>query len=585
MFFLSAQPDDFYFLWQLEIQLYNFHLMKIAPQQIHVLIAYDPLKGLQAHFAEFIRENRYATFFTYPDTRVQREYPSGIRPHIIRKHFTVHPWLEGETVFYHDSDLIFRELPDFNSLLRDDCWYMSDTSAYISAAYITQVAGAELLSKMCRIVGIEPACACSIDANAGGAQYLIKEASIGFWEKVEKDSEQLYLLLNACNASHREQQYLHPPEKKTADASGPPQAWCADMWALLWNALLFQKEVRIHRELDFCWTDDPIADWYNKKMLHYSGLVEERKKTVFRKTTYLHHPPYFDMNLDKINPEICCAPLVALINDYTREHKLPLRTDLRDVTFLIPVRIDTASRLENISIITRFLYKYFDTNIQLLESDETSKIDRQLLAPGTMNAFRYDDTPLLHRTKINNLLIRQAQTPLVAIYDTDVIIPPTQIIATVNMLRSRKVSLVTPYDGRFISLDTIFKSLFDKLLDTALLEAHIDKFPVTTHRSFGGAVFVHRQDYMAAGMEDEHFVSWGPEDIERPKRMRILGYKTARIDGPLFHLPHERGLNSGYASADAHIEMMGRYLKITNMDHEELWNDIAERTFNNKSLK
>ena len=57
-------------------------------------------------------------------------------------------------------------------------------------------------------------------------------------------------------------------------------------------------------------------------------------------------------------------------------------------------------------------------------------------------------------------------------------------------------------------------------------------------------------DYVAAGMDNEVFRSWGPEDIERVKRFEILGYKIRRIPGPLFHLDHERN-ESGYTSIAA----------------------------------
>jgi len=43
MIFLSAQPDDLYFTWQLEIQLRNFRDLNIHSKQIQILIAYNPL--------------------------------------------------------------------------------------------------------------------------------------------------------------------------------------------------------------------------------------------------------------------------------------------------------------------------------------------------------------------------------------------------------------------------------------------------------------------------------------------------------------------------------------------------------------
>ena len=80
---------------------------------------------------------------------------------------------------------------------------------------------------------------------------------------------------------------------------------------------------------------------------------------------------------------------------------------------------------------------------------------------------------------------------------------------------------------------------------------------------------------MAAGMENQHFTSWGPEDIERPKRMTNLGYKVKRMKGPLFHLPHERKANSGYINSDYYVTFMEEYLKVANMDKEALESYIS----------
>ena len=46
------------------------------------------------------------------------------------------------------------------------------------------------------------------------------------------------------------------------------------------------------------------------------------------------------------------------------------KTDLTDVTFLIPLRIDSIDRLENLLEVISFIDKHFDTNIHLLESSE-----------------------------------------------------------------------------------------------------------------------------------------------------------------------------------------------------------------------
>ena len=119
MLYLSAQPDKFYFLWQLQLQLFNFGKLGIRSKDIHVLIGYNSNKGLSKEFENFVGQNKHATFFIYPDERKSRCYLSSLRPHIIAKHFRKYPELEIENIFYHDSDIVFNSLPDFESLCND----------------------------------------------------------------------------------------------------------------------------------------------------------------------------------------------------------------------------------------------------------------------------------------------------------------------------------------------------------------------------------------------------------------------------------------------------------------------------------
>ena len=47
--------------------------------------------------------------------------------------------------------------------------------------------------------------------------------------------------------------------------------------------------------------------------------------------------------------------------------------------------------------------------------------------------------------------------------------------------------------------------------------------------SVGGAFLVNRVSYMEAGMENERFYGWGPEDVERVVRWDTLGYQISLV--------------------------------------------------------
>jgi hypothetical protein len=114
MIFLSSQPDNFYFLWQLQLQLFNFRSLGIVDADIHILLGYDLDKGLSLEFYRFTSDNPSVNIHAYPDTRKSKLYAPSIRWHIIAKHFEKFPVLQKETIFHHDSDLVFKSLPDFD---------------------------------------------------------------------------------------------------------------------------------------------------------------------------------------------------------------------------------------------------------------------------------------------------------------------------------------------------------------------------------------------------------------------------------------------------------------------------------------
>lgn len=577
MYFLSAQPDDYYFLWQLELQLFNFRQMDIPARNIHVVIGYNPECGLRKEFQDLINANQHATFFAYPDNRINSKYLSSIRPHIIKQHFVAYPELNKTPIFYHDSDILFHVLPNFESMINDNIWYVSDARSYLDSRYIKNSSNGELFSEMCNNVGISPETVMSNDKHSGGAQYLMKNTSYEFWDKIEKDSESIYTLLSNHNHTQGEKFYL-----KTGNPISKYhgiQAWCADMWAVLWNAWLFGHEVKIDPELDFCWPFEKIERLRGMKIIHYAGITDKENEKLFCKTRYIHYPPYYD-DFDHIDKSTCSYYIVGLIRDYLLKSS-NYQTDLNDVTFLIAVRIDSEDRMENLAIVTKYLHNHFKTNIIVLEADTMPKVDVQKLPTSVEYVFYEDKNDILNHTKYNNILLTLAKTPIISIYDTDVVFSKTQLLNAVNLIRYQGAEYVSPYNGTFVSVDRLFKAMFSKLLDANLLLFNIGKFGIGTRRSFGGAVFLNKNSFVEAGKDNEHIDSWGPEDIERAKRMSILGYKVQRVDGPLFHLPHSRGTNSSYHDMHTRIRLMNEYLRICAMKKDELTEYINTWTWAN----
>src|SRR5579859_32241 len=136
MKFVSAQPDSDYFIWQLQVQMHNFKKFNIEKDAI-ILLAYDSKKGINPAAQKFKKSTAAKVIF-YMDQRedIDKVYVPSIRPHIL-KQFAVRfdTEIRNERIFYHDSDILFKSLPDFSSMKNDVC-YLSNTVDYIASKYI-----------------------------------------------------------------------------------------------------------------------------------------------------------------------------------------------------------------------------------------------------------------------------------------------------------------------------------------------------------------------------------------------------------------------------------------------------------------
>lgn len=299
MIYISAQPAELYFLWQLELQLENFEKIGIAQDRIHVLFAVDHTIGIPSKISEFTRINNQARFFFYPDNRILPRYVSSVRPHILKKHFEANQDMEQEVVFYHDSDILFRERINENLLIESQTWYASDTRGYISSDYL-KVFGEPFFKGLCRHVGIDPLLVENNKENSGGAQYILKSIDHSFWNSVELDSEKIFNYINWYNATMNNQQ--------------EPQAWCADMWAVLWNSWKRNANIEIHKELEFCWPMDDISMYYETKIFHNAGVKKNDSSDLFCKLHYRETTP-FNQDLSQISDKKCTKVIVDAIRE------------------------------------------------------------------------------------------------------------------------------------------------------------------------------------------------------------------------------------------------------------------------------
>lgn len=292
LYYVSVQPAIRYYAWQVEVMLNNFLKNGVQPEQIHIL-AVVKNGEMALDWDNLRRKYSDVGFFFYEDTRESKEYISSIRPNILKKHFAAFPELEQAAIFYHDCDMIFTKPVNWDSLLADDVWYCSDTIWYINADYIKSKKYG-IYEKMCEIIGIPLSVPETNNKDSGGAQYILKNINAKYWEKVEKDSENLYKFFK--------QHLIAFPQ---SDTYHPIQMWTADMWAVLWNGWYYNHTVKVTPKMNFTWPMHTLDDWEKCDIYHNAGVVLGQENGMFNKTRFVHKLPYTNINLEEFDQKKC----------------------------------------------------------------------------------------------------------------------------------------------------------------------------------------------------------------------------------------------------------------------------------------
>ena len=290
--YISAQPDEPFFVWQTDVYLENFRSRGIPLSKCVALFGVEPGTYPSTGLRELCLKYPLADIRLYNDTRSLegKAYTPSIQPHLISKALRDSPEWEGPLVFYHDSDIGFLRLPDFESMVREKpgACFLSDTDNYIGYEYLHKcsermqeekpdIPEVELILRMCATVGIDIG---EVKRRkAGGGQYLLQGVGRPYWDKVYLDSIQLYQLfgqyLGSLGLKKEPKDYL--------------QTWTAGMWAYLWNLWRMGKETIIHPELNFLFPGSPLEE--DASIVHMAGLQDELKINHFVKNEWIHCNP------------------------------------------------------------------------------------------------------------------------------------------------------------------------------------------------------------------------------------------------------------------------------------------------------
>jgi len=241
-----------------------------------------------------------------------------------------------------------------------------------------------------------------------------------------------------------------------------------------------------------------------------------------------------------------------------------------ELTIVIPVRIDSQERKHNLESIISFLTYYTSSEIIVMEVDDKQKLSLKILNDRIKYYFRNDSDEIFHHTRYRNELLSLSKKDIVAVWDADIFINSLQIKKGIDRIKNG-LFMCIPYDGRAFYLNPAESVEARENIFSYVCNYKEGSLVATLGRlSVGGVFIVNKQRYLKIGGENENFYGWGPEDAERFKRMEILEEPVERIDGPLFHLYHPRGINSTFGRDIRDKNNVNELIKICGMNTIQL---------------
>lgn len=274
--------------------------------------------------------------------------------------------------------------------------------------------------------------------------------------------------------------------------------------------------------------------------------------------------------------------------------------DIKDTTFIIPVRIDSEDRIKNCFTTISYLLNCFDCNVIVKEVDSTPKFKDKVLSKieqvtsknnlKKLNfIYEQSNDPVFYRMQIINEMIDLCTTDIIVNYDADVLLKRQTIEESINLIRNKTADVVYPYGIpnyqiklylTFDEAENFVKSGYKfSILDT-------NEKTLMSESSYAGHVqFFNRQVYIEGGMENENFKGSAPEDWERLNRFITLEYNVLRLNHNVYHIEHYRGNNSYPESINGnpyYHDNVALWSQLKNMSKNELIEYYSKQEYLNK---
>lgn len=326
--FITVQPDDRNWAWESEVQINNLRKWGLSNKFI-ICVHWNDLEKrcVNQDWLDLKMKYPEVTFKFFRRTIAAdkiRTYLSVIRPNCLKRLWEEMPELKEKVIFYMDGDVIFIDRPKVEEMIRDEMSFVTNTAHYLGynhylKAKRDQVDEPELLPSTYFLDIISANCPQAptseflrTDHKAGGAQYVLKNITSQFWERVESSCIEIRKDLAAANQKHF---YKRAQQEGLSLENAGVQSWCADMWAM-WGTMLSQGiEWEAPTWMDSVWASDHVTRLQGDKkgvfILHNTGIDADSARYSFQKlhyradNIYPNEWPWFNNTLTHVSDQYC----------------------------------------------------------------------------------------------------------------------------------------------------------------------------------------------------------------------------------------------------------------------------------------
>lgn len=225
-----------------------------------------------------------------------------------------------------------------------------------------------------------------------------------------------------------------------------------------------------------------------------------------------------------------------------------------DLTFIIPIQIETEDRLRNIISSVSYLLHHIPAKVIVKEVSSypnfreiaLPEIKKRVDTKNLINLYEKTEDLWFCKSRVLNDLIVESSTEIVANYDADVILPIESYFEAYDLIKKNEYDVVYPYQCGVYQWKCEYNfDIYSEFIQTLDLKT-LDKRKTLYNSTIGWSQFIRRETYIDSFMMNENFISWGCEDDEFYYRMSILGRRIGRTNNYAYHLEHSRTQNSWF---------------------------------------